>query len=241
MRNRFVKTANVSRFLSGVQAIEERGAPEACLMLVWGEPGFGKSRTGAWWATHNDALSIRIKAACTPYWVLSDLLRELGITPAHTCEKAFAQAFDELAKHPRPIVVDEIENALHRDITALETLRDISDLVEVPILMIGRETVKQRLRQHRQIWSRISALVEFGPLSLADVQLCVDELSEVKVAEAVVAEIHKQSEGRIREVVKAIKNVERIGHRTADKKVGTDQVKGKVLIHEWQRIGRKAA
>ena len=50
MKRTFVKTTNASRFLSGVQALNQRGAEEACLVVVDGEPGLGKSAVIQWWA-----------------------------------------------------------------------------------------------------------------------------------------------------------------------------------------------
>ena len=37
MHNRVVKTSNVERFLTGVAAVGDRGAPEASMMLVDGD------------------------------------------------------------------------------------------------------------------------------------------------------------------------------------------------------------
>ena len=242
MRNRFVKTSNVDRYLAAMAQVEQRGAPEASILLVGGNAGFGKSRCGTWWHTQNDSVMIRVKAACTSHWILTDLVTQLGEqAPAHTCEKLFGQAIGNLVKNPKPIVVDEVENTLRNDIQALEILRDISDTVEVPIILIGREFVRGRLKRHRQIYTRISGYAEFGPATAADVRLCVDELCEVPVADEVVARIEAESEGHIREIVKAIANIERVGKRNKDKTVTLDLIGGRPLCRDWQAKGRRAA
>ena len=238
MRKVFVKTNNVERFLNAVAAVETRGAPEASFLLVGGDAGYGKSKTGLWWAVNNQAVYVRIKAAATPHWVLQDLVVELGEqAPAHSCEKLFAQAVGSLARSRRPLVIDEVENALDRDMAILETIRDIGDFTEVPVILLGREYVKSRLKRHRQIWTRISAIAEFGPASLEDVGRCCEELAEVEIAPEVVALIHDQSEGHIREVVKAIKNVERIGLRQKGRAVTLADIGSQPLTQEWQRKG----
>ena len=43
MKKAFVKTENYARFAAGVKAVEQRGAAEAGMMLVHGQPGYGKS------------------------------------------------------------------------------------------------------------------------------------------------------------------------------------------------------
>ena len=243
MRNRFVRTSNVDRFLAAMAQVEQRGAPEASILLVGGDAGYGKSRTGTWWHVQHDSVFIRMKAACTPHWVLTDLVTELGEqAPAHTSEKLFGQAIGYLGKNPKPIVVDEVEHTLKNDIRALEILRCVCDTVEVPLILIGREYVRGRLQRHRQLYTRISGHAEFQPASAADVQLCVDELCEVPVAEEVVARIGVESEGLIREIVKAIGNVERVGNRNKGKTVTLDLLQGRPLCQDWQtKKPRKAA
>lgn len=227
---------------SAVGAVEQRGAPEACFLLVGGNAGYGKTRTGDWWSVQQNAVSLRIKAASTPHWVLTDLVRELGEqVPARTSEQMFAQAAQSLGKNRRPIVLDEVENALKENIKVLETIRDISDLVEVPVVLIGREFVAGELKRHRQLWTRISAAAEFGPATLEDVTRCCTELCEVAVDEGVVKLIHEQSEGFMREIVKAIKNVERLGKRGGGSKVTLQHVGNQRLTQEVQASQRRRA
>ena len=235
MYNKFVQTSNVSRFLTAVGAIDERGASEACILLVSGDAGHGKTRTGQWWALQQDAVFLRIKAAATPHWVLKDLVGELGEqAPAHNCEKLFAQAVGFLAKDPRPLVVDEVENGLH-DIKVLETIRDVSDLTEVPVVFVGREYVWGRLKRYKHFRTRVGARADYGKATPDDVRKCVADLCEVPVADEVIAKIHEDSDGHIREIVKAIKNVERIGHRNSGSQVTAELVGETTLIHDWQR------
>lgn len=244
MRSKFVKTANVKRFLAGIGQLEERGAPEASLMLVSGDAGHGKSRTAAWWSVQSglNACFIRLKAAATPHWLLTDLVRELNETaPAHSCEKLFAQAIGVLVTDPRPIVVDEIEAGL-KDIRVIETLRDISDVAEVPVVMVGREYVGGALRRHSQIDSRISARVDFHPVTAADVDLLAAELCQVTIAEDLRAHIHAESGGRVRNVVKALANAERAARRKGKDEIGIKDIQGKAPAPAGApRAGEEAA
>ncbi|WP_119167081.1 AAA family ATPase [Algihabitans albus] len=241
MRNRFVKTANVRRFLGAVQSLDDRGAPEASLVLATGDAGYGKSRCGVWFATTQDAAHVRVHAASTPNWLLTDIVRQLGeAKPARSSEKLFGQAVAILAPHPRPIVVDEVEHAL-RDLTVIETIRDLSDACEIPVILIGREHVVGRLKRERQIWTRIHARAEFGPATEEDVKLCAEELCEVPLQPEVVARIWQESEGHIREVVKALKTAERVGLRHRGKAVTAAMVADRPLCQDHQRLSRKAA
>ena len=235
MYNKFVQISNVNKFMNGMKAVEARGAAEACMMLVVGPPGFGKSNTGMWWATKNDAIFIRVKAACTAHWILADLARSLGLSPQRGNEKVFEQVFQEMTRAPRPVVVDEIEHAVGSHLEALETLRDLSDAIEFPLVFLGRETVKPRLRAQRQIWSRLSSVAEFAAVTVEDVHLCAKELCEVEVAGDLVERVLADAEGRIRQVVKALATIERIAKRGNLSKVTAEHAKGHVLTEDWQR------
>ncbi|MFQ5776172.1 MAG: AAA family ATPase [Kiloniellaceae bacterium] len=192
-----MKIANVKRFNGAIGRLNGRAVPEHALVGVTGEAGLGKSRTGMWWTVQNDAVMIRAHPNATPAWVLSDLVRELGLAPTRTTQALATQAIGALAADPRPVVIDEVEHALRSDALVLDTLRDVADLCEVPLVLIGREGTPEKLRRHRQIWRRIGAVAEFRPLDLEDAALLAAELVELDVPEAVLSEILRAAEGRV--------------------------------------------
>ncbi|KAB2888414.1 MAG: AAA family ATPase [Desulfobulbaceae bacterium] len=237
MKVSFVQTDNVKKFLIASSAVEERTATEAKFVLVTGDAGFGKTETCQWWGVRREAVFVRVKAAATPHWFLTDLVRELGEEPAAKTEQLFAQSYGLLARKQCPIVIDEVENAIGANVKVLDTLRDLVDPLEITVVLCGREHVKPVLRRKREVWTRISGVAEFGPLTAEDVAKVCGELAEVPIGADVVAEIARQSEGYIREVIKAIGNVERIGRKQRGKTVTMEEVGQQTLIHEWQRRG----
>lgn len=78
MKNEFVNTANVKNFLKGMTALSMRGAREACLMVIDGKPGLGKTRALSFWACRNDCVFVRAKKEWTPNWMMKDNLMSLG-------------------------------------------------------------------------------------------------------------------------------------------------------------------
>jgi DNA transposition AAA+ family ATPase len=233
MRLKFAHTSNVTRFLAGVATVEQRAAREAGWLLVHGEAGFGKTRTVQWWVAQHGAVYLRAKAAMTPHWLLTELVRELEQAPGKTSEELFAQALEVLTHYPRPIVIDEADHALH-DVRVLESVRDLSDLTEIPVVLVGMERVQSRIARYRQISSRIAAVVEFGAASPEDVRICCDELCEVAVSDDLAAEVARQTSGRIREVLNAIGAIERQAKRNKLKSMTLADMAGQVLVHDWQ-------
>jgi DNA transposition AAA+ family ATPase len=239
MKPHFVKTQNVTNFIGGTMAVEVSGAGEACLMLADGDAGYGKSRTAQWYAESVTpaGIYVRLKSACTPKWLLHDLVVELGeAAPAQSVQKLYDQAVVALCANPRPIVIDELEHALS-DIRVLETIRDISDACEVTTILMGRDYVKEKLRRHTAVWTRIATVIEFGPTSLEDTTALFNQTCEVEVAPEVIRLVHVESEGRIREIVKAIANVERLGRRLKEP-VTLTHVAGQTLCQEHVKASR---
>ncbi len=237
MRPGFAQTSNVQRFLNGMSVVEDRGAREASMMLVTGDPGYGKTATVISWAVQHGAVYLRAKASYTPFWLLSELVSELKGRPARNSEDLSKQVVISLMREPRAIIIDEVEHTF-RDLKVLETIRDLVDLVAMPMVLVGTDQVQNRVARYAQFSSRIASVVQFRPASVADVRICCDFKCEVPVANDLVEEIHRQAGGRIREVMNAIAVVERQGKArsgaAAQKPISLSDMAGKALTHDWQ-------
>lgn len=215
MRTQFVEgLSNETRFLSALTDVERRGAPEASWMLVEGDPGYGKSNLLMRHAIRNREARIpmvRAKADWTPKWALTDIADALNVQRYRSTEALegaiIADLMEKQAKKGFCIVVDEIDHAA-RNIRVLETLRDLTDMSECILIAGGMKGVSSRLKAHRQIHSRIDQFVEFMPATVKDVRLMCNALSEVAIADDLVAEIQRRTQGRLRLVMGAIARVE---------------------------------
>jgi hypothetical protein len=236
MRNVFAKTSNVDKFHTGITLVQTRGASEASWLATIGEPGFGKTKTMQWWAVQNKAVYLRAKANWRPHWLLSELVGELtGAETSGSTKTLFGIALRELARRQCAVVVDEAWNMLH-DSRLLETLRDLSDLVENVVVLGGEKRVTDRLTQRfPQISSRISEIVQFAPASVKDVRIMCDALAEVPISDDLVEAIHKASGGYYREIKNAIARAETFGKRHAGKQVAAKDVAGQELCRD--RLG----
>lgn len=241
MHQQFCHTVtNVTRLLAGVSIVQERGAVEACLMLVTGEPGLGKTETVGWYVTQQPyAIYLRAKSGWTRHWFLNDLLAELGEAPTRLTEDMFKQALAALARKPFVLVVDEVEHAL-ADTRVLEAIRDFSDLLRLPTVLVGMGAVRNKIARHPQVQSRIATIVTFQPATLEDIKATAACLMEggVSITDEVAELIHARSEGRMRLVLNGLAACERVARLRKVKVVGLAEVKDVDLVHDWQ--ARKA-
>lgn len=221
MKNTFVETANVMRFHGALSALDARGASEACLLVVDGEPGLGKTTALMHWTAQNGSIYLRAKKEWKPGWFANELLDSMRVDQPHSFERKYQKCLQELAlrqnmanieRRSFSLVIDEADHISSKS-AILETIRDISDMIELPTILVGMGKVNEHLKRFPQVQSRVSQKVKFEKLDVADVRRFVDRRCEVKVADDLVKFVHQVSGGYNREVMEAIASIEKFGLR----------------------------
>lgn len=235
MKKQFVKNiTNYERFRTGITAVETRGASEASLMLVTGPAGYGKSGTVDQWAVQNGAAYLRAKVEWTPRYFMTELAEALKIDSRGRAKDVFGRVAGVIGGQQIPLVIDEVEHCLRDSAQVLEAIRDLSDLTEVMVILVGMDQAQAKIARHAQIWSRMAKVVEFMPATPEDTGEFCRQLAEVKIAPDLVNEIHRQSAGRVREIMNAIATCEHLAMRNGKGEVSLQDMAGVVLTHDWQ-------
>jgi DNA transposition AAA+ family ATPase len=227
----FVQTSGAKAFLGAVSKAQQRGAREASWIAVKGERGLGKTRTLKWWAVRQSAVYLRFKADWTARWMLEELARELGLsTDGNRKQDLFLRVVEAVRNGQIIIVLDEVELLKVRGkIKLLETLRDISDLTEMEVILAGDEAGINHVMRYDQFASRVASRAQFGPATEADIRLMCEKLSEVAITNDLAAEILRQSGGYLREAKNAIAEVERWAAANDAKQVNAADMAGRAL------------
>lgn len=243
MKNAFVETANVKRFHAALTALERRGAAEACLMVVDGLPGLGKTTALYRWAAQTGAIYVRAKKEWTPSWFLNDLLAQFRVAPAHSYQKRYVQALEAmlqqqaamaLQKKTFAVVIDEADH-ISRSGRIMESIRDFSDMGDIVFVLVGMGKIRDNLTQFPQVASRIAQYVRFDHATRDDVRAFYDTICEVPVADDLVGFTHQVTQGFNREIKEALAAVERMGKRSnasPAKPVGLAHLAGQVLVND---------
>lgn len=235
MKRGFVKTENYARFRAAISAVEQRGAAEAGMMLAHGQPGYGKSTTVYNWAVDAGAVFLRANQGWTPSQFMQELAKVLRLDPTSGGHRLFGRLLEHIVEHQTPIIIDESEFALAQSAAVLEKVRDISDRAEVTVVLIGMESIQGRIARHKQISSRIAQVVEFLPSTEADVVLACKQLCDMDISTGMAAEIHRLSQGRMREVVNIIAEMERLARTNGiSGPLDVEHFAGVALSHDWQ-------
>lgn len=242
MKQHFVKTSNFERFMAGVRAVENRGSAEACILYMIGGPGTGKSTTVDHWGASTYAVYLD----AIPGMNLTYVREYLEYQTATSGETKFKrhQALIEFFKRSRyPIVLDEAQHGLPNKAEVIEYLRRIAERAEVPLVLICHTSERSRFAKEHlaHITTRVAAVVEMEAASLDDCGLYLNELCEVSVDNAVVAELYKQSGGRYRLMSNATKTLEAIAQRLNKTSLTIADIKGMRLCEDAMKSLQKAA
>lgn len=206
MKKVFVKTNNVKRFITMMNNLQNRAEGVPGMALVYGEPGLGKTQTINWWAFKNSAILVRCTQLMSARWLLSEILEEMGEIYGYKISDCFKLVVRNLLVNPQIIIIDEVDY-LAVDSRAVETLRDIHDKTNVPIVLVGMINAKSRLKKFNHLYDRLSEIVKFEKFSKSDIKTIVQELSEVEMTDCAIRYIYTNL-NRFRQIVKAINKAE---------------------------------
>lgn len=223
MKSTFVETTNVKKFMAALKTLDDRGAVEACMVVVDGKPGLGKTTTLSRWVSQTGSIYLRAQKGWDYNWFIQDLLTELSVS-YHSIRgkrERFARVLDELQMRSEQalledkvfgLVIDECDLVSSRA-EIMEAIRGVSDIKFLPTILVGMGKLRDNLRRFPQIESRAPNKVEFLPATLDDASALIKARCDVPVAPDLVQFVWKVSKGFNREILDAIANIERFGLR----------------------------
>lgn len=242
MRTKFVKTSNVLAFDAALSSLKKRGASEACMIVVEGVPGLGKTTTLSRFAVSQSAIYMRVKKKSTASWFMNELLELMRKEPPHSFEKKYKLALQTLSHmqanaqntgNTFALIIDEADHISNKA-EVMETIRDLSDMIELPVILVGMGKIKNNLTRYPQIASRVSQFVNFHPATFDDTRKFFDEICEVAVADDLVNFTHKMTRGMNREIKEAMAIIERFGRRNPPSEGGLTMrdMSGELLVRD---------
>ena len=115
-----------------------------------------------------------------------------------------------------------IKNKSANDYNSIEILRDLHDETGVPIILIGMQLSKHKLKKHTHLIDRISEIYNFTEFEYSDIKQITDEISEAEITKEAVKLIFDKAKS-FRKIVQIIdmfeKAVQANGLSQIDKKL----------------------
>ena len=208
MKNVFATTNNVRRFMAGMEVLKRPVGRRIGLMLVTGPYGCGKSEIGEWYNNNQGMPYARMTKGCTRRKMLSDIVHALQVAPKYRADDMFDQILNILDDESQPLIIDEADYLIKDG--HIETIRDINDLTNAPIVLVGMEELPGSLNHYPHLVDRITVRVELDVFDEAEIAACAEQICEVKLSDDSIRFIRLHGAGRLRMTTTWFERAERI-------------------------------
>ncbi|HAF00423.1 MAG TPA: hypothetical protein DCG63_03925 [Methylophilaceae bacterium] len=233
MKQQFVETSNFKRFMAGVAAVSARGSQEACILLLTGEPGTGKTCMTDHYGSDVNAIYLEGVPGMSLTFVRDYLSRETNVYGKGKFEQYHGMV-EFFRRSQYPIILDEAQHGLPHRAEVLEYLRRIAENAGVMLILVCHSSEKHRFasRGLEHISTRVSDVVELKRASLDDCASYFKTLCEVTLDGEIVEQVFKQSSGRYRLMANAGKTLETIAKKLGKTNLTATDVKGLRLCED---------
>ncbi|MCG9722142.1 ATP-binding protein [Shewanella sp. Isolate7] len=213
MKHKIVEVKNVLSCLELMENLQGRSSITPGIGLVHGPSGFGKTTTMCWLINQlgaRNASYVRCYATDTPSSFIARIMEELGADMLYPLRKSVDFIVNRMNERQLPLFIDEADHIVGQS-RIMETIRDLYDATELPVILVGMEEIARRISHRKQLFNRVSEWVEFQPADLEDVHEFASQLLDdrVQVAEDLLEHIRKRSGGEVRRILTALEKIER--------------------------------
>lgn len=174
--NSVAPLANVARLTQLIDRCQNRMHGLPGMGCFYGRAGLGKTTAGIYATNRFSACHVEALPIGGVKGLLGMIVLELGLRPQRTTEALFTQCAQELAVSGRPLIIDEADHILSD--RPIEIVRRLHDLSGVPVILMGEETLPQKLTRWERVHGRMLSWVGAEQATAAD----VDHLSRIYAA-----------------------------------------------------------
>ncbi|WP_028319614.1 AAA family ATPase [Desulfobulbus elongatus] len=208
MIDTFAMTQNVRRFMAGLEVLRRPVKGRIGIMLVYGPYGTGKTEIGDWCYTNHAIPYVRATDGITRRELLANIVSALEEAPKYRSADIFEQLLNILDEQSKPIIIDETDYLVASGI--IETVRDISDMTNAPIILMGMDTLEKDLKNYAHLIDRVTVRVRFELFSQAEIANYAEQVCEVRLTDDAIAFVHLHGKGRLRMTTTWLERAERI-------------------------------
>jgi len=208
MIDTFATTQNVRRFMAGMEVLKRPVKGRIGIMLAYGPYGTGKTEIGGWYYTNHGVPYVRATDGGTRRELLANIVSALEEAPKYRSADIFEQLLNILDEQSMPIIIDETDYLVDSGI--IETVRDISDMTNAPIILMGMDGIERKLKQYPHLCDRITVTTKFELFDQREIANYAEQVCEVRLTSDAITFIHLHGKGRLRMTTTWLERAERI-------------------------------
>lgn len=215
MKHEIVEVKNVVRTQVMFENLQSRSTNTPGIGLIHGPSGYGKTTTVTYifnelTLTGHQPLYVRCFATDSPSSFLARIMNELNAEPMFPLRKMVDYIVRAMNENSLALFVDEADYIVGQ-VKTMETIRDLYDSTEQPVILIGMEEIARKVSHRKQLFNRISEWVEFQSADLEDVHMISKSLLDerITVGEDMLDFIRNKSSGEVRRILIALEKIER--------------------------------
>jgi len=197
-----IALSNVYAFMELATLVKDRSPGLPNFGVFSGFSGYGKTYAAAYVRNALRGIYVEVGSSWTSRTLATNILYELGIAnPRGSVSDLVEQIVRLLGDEAhRPLIIDEADVVVRKGY--IETVREIADKSQVPVLLIGEEALPQALARHERVHNRVLKFVQAQPCDLDDTKsLARLILGDIAIEEALVMAVREKTQGRARRIV----------------------------------------
>jgi len=208
MKDTFVPTRNHQRLTALCDELLDGPGRGVEMAEVIGRSGRGKTTSAEKiFSVNENTVYVLYQEA----WSHTELLRDItfrlcGVRPRFR-QVCFDMIQNEMAAKRRIILVDEADRM---PLKCLNILRNIHDICKIPVVFIGEDELKPKLARERRLMSRLRDIIEFGPITGADIVVFFRQSLDAQLPSKSAVKLLQHSKGDFRNVLTQAVKAERI-------------------------------
>ncbi len=233
---------NVAGFMILVKKLQERGPHLPNLGVMYGPSGYGKTYASIYAQNKTRAVRVEVGESWARKNFVRAILLECGVAdPRGSTADLVAQAIGILGDEPsRPLIVDEADKLVDKGL--IETVREISEASQVPVLMIGEEALPDKLARVERVHNRVLDWYPAEPCDLQDAKaLARIFLPGVEIADDLLETVRLKGGGRARRIVVTLSGMADWARNAGAGSLDSKSYSGGIFTGEAPKRGARVA
>ena len=158
---------NVLNLCTLIETVRQRPELSSGFGLFYGPSGYGKTVASTYAQNEENCLYVEVREFYTRKDLCIAFLQELGQQPRGTISQMMREIIELLgADQGRAVIIDEADKLVDKHM--IELARDLQEMTQAPVILVGEERLKAKLERYERCASRVLDEVKALPCDVED-------------------------------------------------------------------------